>query len=106
MRWGLPGKIALSFSQASGPLLFSWDIMPRLRQAVIQAFACRVAAACQGEPVSLDLFTIHVILEIFKLKNFYFYWSMVDLLMFSSLMKCLFKVFAHFKNWVVCLIEL
>lgn len=47
--------------------------MPRLRQAVIQAFACGVAAACQGEPVSLDLFTIHVILEIFKLKNFYFY---------------------------------
>ena len=31
MRWGLPGKIALSFSQASHPLLFSWDIMPRLK---------------------------------------------------------------------------
>ena len=31
MRWGLPGKIALSFSQASHRLLFSWDIMPRLR---------------------------------------------------------------------------
>lgn len=28
---------------------------------------------------------------------------MVDLLMFSSLMKCLFKVFAHLKNWAVLL---
>ena len=31
MRWGLPEKIALSFSQASHPLLLSWDIMPRLK---------------------------------------------------------------------------